>query len=147
MGTTRRRAGSLGLEVEGYRGWLADLGYTPQTVRNMLKDLGQVGRWLGTSGLTVEELDEHKVAAFLADRQVAVKRRALGPRGLAPLLAYLRMVGVAPEAWPSLAPLDVLLGHDRAWMLSERGLADSTCCATRTLRAASYASRQSAMAC
>lgn len=126
MGTTRRRAGSLAPEVEGYKAWLADLGYTPQTVRNMLKDLGQVGRWLGTSGLTVAELNEQQMMAFLADRQVTGKRRALGPRGMAPLLAYLRMVGVAPEALPSLAPLDVLLEQYREWMLGERGLADST---------------------
>jgi len=46
MGTPRRKAGLLGPEVEGYRAWLTGRGYTPQTVRNMLKDLGQVGLWV-----------------------------------------------------------------------------------------------------
>ena len=46
MAGTRRKPGLLGLHVEGYRAWLGRRGYTPQTVRNMLKELGQVGRWL-----------------------------------------------------------------------------------------------------
>ena len=43
MSGTRRKPGQLGPQVEGYRAWLAHRGYTSQTVRNMLKDLGQVG--------------------------------------------------------------------------------------------------------
>jgi hypothetical protein len=43
MAGTRRRAGELGSQVEGYRSWLTRRGYTPLTVRNMLKDLAQVG--------------------------------------------------------------------------------------------------------
>ena len=50
MGSTRRKAGLLGPQVEGYRDWLTQRGYTPGTVRNMLKDLGQVGVWLAARG-------------------------------------------------------------------------------------------------
>ncbi|MDX2918328.1 hypothetical protein [Streptomyces sp. NE06-03C] len=46
FGSTRRKAGVLTAQVEGYRAWLAERGYTAQTSRNMLKDLGQVGLWL-----------------------------------------------------------------------------------------------------
>jgi hypothetical protein len=42
MSGRRRKAGRLGPQVEGYRCWLAQRGYTPGTVRNMLNDLGQV---------------------------------------------------------------------------------------------------------
>ena len=72
---TRRKAGLLGPEVEGYRAWLTRRGYTPQTVRNMLKDLGQVGLWLSAEGLEVSELDEERMAAFLAARQLAGNRQ------------------------------------------------------------------------
>ena len=51
MGSSRRKAGVLGLQVEGYRAWLLRRGYTPGTIRNMLKDLGQVGLWLSGAGL------------------------------------------------------------------------------------------------
>ena len=40
MASTRRKPGQLGPQVEGYRAWLAHRGYTPQTVRNTLADLG-----------------------------------------------------------------------------------------------------------
>jgi len=44
MASTRRRASRLGREVQGYQAWLEHRGYTPGTVRNMLKELGQVGQ-------------------------------------------------------------------------------------------------------
>ena len=43
MSGTRRRPGRLGPFVDGYRVWLLEAGYTPQTVRAMLKELGQPG--------------------------------------------------------------------------------------------------------
>jgi site-specific recombinase XerC len=92
----------------------------------MLQYLGQLGRWLGTRGLEVYDLDEQRMAAFLADRQTAGKPRVLGPRAMEPLLAYLREMGAAPPAPLSVAPLDVLLGQYRSWMVRERGLAEST---------------------
>lgn len=46
MAGSRRKAGVLASQVEGYRAWLAEHGYTKLTIRNMLKDLGQVGTWL-----------------------------------------------------------------------------------------------------
>jgi site-specific recombinase XerD len=126
MGTPRRKAGPLGREVEGYREWLAQRGYSEQTVRNMLQYLGQLGRWLQAHGLEVNDLDEQRMAAFIADRQVADVPRVLGPRAMRPLLAYLREAGAAPAVSPSVAPLDVLLEQYRSWMVHERGLAQST---------------------
>ena len=114
MGTPRRKAGLLGPEVEGYRAWLTGRGYTPQTVRNMLKDLGQVGLWLSARGLEVSDLSECRMAEFLAGRLVAGKRRALGPRAMAPLLAYLRETGAVPPAEQALTPLDEPLGRYQA---------------------------------
>jgi len=43
MATTRRNAGVLAPQVEGYRAWLTGRGYAPETIRNMLKDLSQSG--------------------------------------------------------------------------------------------------------
>ena len=126
MGTTRRKAGLLTSEVEGYRAWLTQRGYTPQTIRNMLKDLGQLGLWLQDEGLKVDALNEQRVANFRAARLVAGKRRVGGPRAMAPLLTYLREVGAAPREAESPAPLDVVLDQYRSWMFGERGLAAST---------------------
>jgi len=71
MGSPRRKAGLLEPQVEGYRSWLTERGYTPLTVRNMLKDLGQVGLWATVAGLQVTELDEGSMVGFLADCHAA----------------------------------------------------------------------------
>lgn len=56
--TTWTTSGLLKPQVEGYRAWSTERGYTPLTVRKMLKDLGQVGLWATAAGLQVTELDE-----------------------------------------------------------------------------------------
>ncbi|WP_198169877.1 site-specific integrase [Agromyces laixinhei] len=101
-------------------------GYTPGTIRNMLKDLGQVGRWLSSEGLVAEQLNEERVVAFLAARRAAGQRRVPGVRAMAPLLSYLREIGVAPGAQPPVTPLGGLLARYRSWMVQERGLAPAT---------------------
>jgi site-specific recombinase XerD len=126
MGSTRRKPGQLGLQVEGYRAWLADRGYTPQTVRNMLADLGRLGRWMSGEGLVPAQLDEDVMAAFLRAGQAAGRRRVLGPRAMLPLLSYLREAGVTPVAKPPQTPLGALLGEYRVWLVRERGLAAVT---------------------
>jgi site-specific recombinase XerD len=126
MAGTRRKPGQLGPQVEGYRAWLTHRGYTPQTVRNMLADLGRVGRWMSREGLVTAQLDEDAMAAFLVAWQAAGHRRALGPRAMMPLLRYLREAGVTPAAKPSHAPLEGLLVEYRIWLMRERGLAAAT---------------------
>ena len=126
MASTRRKPGQLGLQVEGYRAWLTQRGYTPQTIRNMLADLGRVGRWMSREGLVAAQLDEDAMAAFLAAWRAAGRRRALGPRAMMPLLSYLREAGVTPAAEPPRTPLEGLLGEYRIWLARERGLAAAT---------------------
>jgi site-specific recombinase XerD len=126
MSGPRREAGQLGPQVEGYQAWLIQRGYTPGTVRNMLKDLGQVGLWLSTMGLEAAQLDEERMAAFLAARQVSGYRRVPGTRAMVPLLSYLREVGVVPAAEPLLTPMGALLAKYRLWLVQERGLASTT---------------------
>jgi site-specific recombinase XerD len=92
----------------------------------MLKEFGQVGRWLTVQELAPGHLDEQRIAAFVAARRAAGYRRVPGTRAMAPLLSYLREVGIAAEAPPVVTPLGVLLAQYRAWLVGERGLAPST---------------------
>jgi site-specific recombinase XerD len=126
MSGTRRKAGQLGPQVEGYRAWLTQRGYRPTTITNMLKDLGQVGLWLSTEGLEAAQLDEERVVAFRNARRAAGHRKVPGSRAMVPLLSYLREAGIAPAAKPSLTPLGGLLGQFRFWLVQERGLAPTT---------------------
>ncbi|MGB6164948.1 MAG: site-specific integrase [Pseudonocardiaceae bacterium] len=126
MASTRRKAGLLGSQVEGYRAWLTRRGYTPGTVRNMLKDLGRVGVWLSGEGLEASQFTEERALAFLAARRAAGHRRISGSRAMAPLLSYLRETGVVAAEQPPVTPLGALLGQYRCWMVGERGLAAMT---------------------
>jgi len=126
MAGTRRKAGALAAEVNGFGLWLEQRGYTPLTVRNMLKDLGQVGVWLAETGLEPAQFDEQRAAQFLASRHARGCPRVLGLRGMRPLLSYLRQAGVIPLAPPPLTPLARLLEQYRGWMVDQRGLAPMT---------------------
>jgi site-specific recombinase XerD len=126
FGSTRRKAGVLTEQVEGYRVWLAERGYTTQTARNMLKDLGQVGLWLSRQGLDAADLNEKRVDQHLSDLEQAGRRRVAGPRGAVPLLTFLREAGVVPAPQVTPSPAEVLLERYRCWMESERGLSAST---------------------
>jgi site-specific recombinase XerD len=121
-----RKAGLLGPQVEGYRVWLTRRGYTPGTIKNMLADLGRVGRWASAAGLEAVQIDEAGMAAFCAARRAGGQRRIPGARGMAPLLGYLREAGVVPAAERVVTPLGALLGRYRVWLVEERGLAATT---------------------
>jgi hypothetical protein len=147
MASTRRKPGQLGPQVEDYRAWLAHRGYTPQTIRNMLADLGRVGRWMSREGLVAAQLDEDAMAAFRAAWQAAGRRRALGPRAMMPLLSYLREAGVTPATKPPQTPLEALLAEYRIWLAGERVWRRPRCCGMATLPAASCSSRPWPVAC
>lgn len=126
MASPRRNAGVLASQADGYRLWLAGRGYTAQTVRNMLKDFGQVGLWLSRQGLDACDLSEAALEDFLSDRREAGRRRLPGPRGMLPLLTFLREAGASPVSQAVLSPLEALLVRYRSWMTRERGLSPAT---------------------
>ncbi|MFJ9461492.1 hypothetical protein ACIRST_41285 [Kitasatospora sp. NPDC101447] len=92
----------------------------------MLKDLGQVGMWLSRLGLGIADLGEETVERFLSDQRRAGRRRLPGPRGMRPLLAYLREAGPVPPPKAEVSPLDDVLEEFRDWITGERGLSPTT---------------------
>lgn len=135
MSGTRRKPGRLGPFVEGYRVRLLELGYTPGTVRGMLKVLGQLGRWMASEGLEPGQVDAAAVEAFLAGRRAGGDRRVPKVRALGQLVRYLRDVGVmAPEGGSQeLTPLEELIAEYRDCLVVERGLAPATVLRYETL--------------
>jgi site-specific recombinase XerD len=127
MSGSRRKPGALGAHVEGFRSYLAERGYTPDTVRSQLKVLGRLGRWMETRGLRPAQLSTSVVEEFLAevcpDRGLhrADRRTALQ------VLDHLVEQGVITR--PSPVPkteLGLLLDDYRDWMRRGRGLAGAT---------------------
>lgn len=92
----------------------------------MLKDLGQVGTWLSRQGFDAADLSEEGLRDYLADRQEAGRRQLPGPRGMLPLLTFLRESGASPVPQAVRSPLEVLLVRYLSWMAQERGLSPAT---------------------
>lgn len=134
MSGPRRQDGRLAPFVDGYRVRLLELGYTPQTIRLMLKELGHLGRWMDTEQVEIGLLDVSDVQALLVARRAAGERRPPSVGQLRQLIAYLRDVGVmAPEPPPTLTPVELLVEDYREWLIRERGLAAMTVLRYETL--------------
>jgi len=144
MSGTRRKPGRLGPFVEGYRSCLLEAGYTPETVRAMLKDLGRLGRWMDSEGVEIGAVTVAVIESFLADWRAGGGRRVPTVRALRSMLTYLVHVGVMVGEEPSaLSPAEALVGEYRAWLVADRGLAAMTVLRYETLARRFLSSRVS----
>jgi len=111
------------------------LGYTPQTVRAMLKVLGQLGRWMESERVVPGTLDMAAVEAFRAARRAGGDRRVVSVGELRQLVRYLRDLGVMMPEGDSrkLTLLEKLLAEYHEWLVRERGLAPMTVLRYETL--------------
>jgi site-specific recombinase XerD len=114
--------------VEGYRAWLTAREYTPGTARNMLKELGVLGRWMTEQGVEPGCLDAVMIEVFLAARRAAGRRRVPSLRAMHPLVSFLREAGVmaADDGAQQSTPLELLVAEYRRWLVGERCLAEPT---------------------
>ena len=114
--------------VAGFREELESQGYRRHAVADQLRVMAHVSRWLASNGLSENDFTPGRVEQFLGARRAAGYVLWRSPKGVAPLLAYLRGVGAAPvpEATTPSTPADSLLGDYRRYLLQERGLAPRT---------------------
>jgi len=119
----------------GFREDLARRGYSPWTATAHLQLMEHVSRWLVLERLGPGGLTTAAAQRFLLDRRASGQVRLLSVRGLAPLLGYLRGLGVVPDAAQVAAdgPLERLLAAFADYLISERGLSESTVCYYRSV--------------
>ena len=65
----RLRRGPLGPHLDSYAATIAALGFARSTTRAQLWFLAELGRWLQRQAISVADLDERVVEAFLSDRR------------------------------------------------------------------------------
>lgn len=120
--------GPLGPQAAGYRIELARLGYSPWTASAHMYLMADVSRWLEDRFAQPAAFDSAAVQEFLVHRRASGRVRRLTPRGLIPLLGYLRGIGVVPgPAEPGQdGPMDWLVVEFAGYLLSERGLSPRT---------------------
>jgi integrase/recombinase XerD len=129
--------GPLGPHGSGYRIELARLGYSPWTASAHLYLMADVSGWMLWRDVQPAAFDSTAIQEFLADRRASGKARRLTPRGLIPLLGYLRGLGVVPApAEPAQdGPMDWLVAEFAGYLISERGLSPQTVAGYRRVAA------------
>ena len=123
-----RITGPLTMHVDSIAGVLLAQGYTWLSARSQLELMAHVSRWLAANDLGAEAFTTVRVAEFLAARRDEGHTHLLSPRGLAPLLAHLRELGVIPAADVAVpvGAVDQLLADYARFLRRERGFTDST---------------------
>lgn len=122
-----RITGPLEPFAAGFAEELARRGYSPLSAADQVRLLAHLSRWMRSECLAPEALCTERLEAFLGVRRAAGYTRWLSARGLAPLLGYLRSVGVVPaEQVASPAGLwEELLERYASYLAAERGLLPS----------------------
>jgi len=122
-----RVTGPLEPYVSGFVAELVERGYTPVSVAHQLRLMAHVSRWLASEGFGPDDLSSLRAEQFVAARRAAGYVNYVTVRALAALLGHLRGVGVVPPAGDRVrSEVEELLGRYRAWLCSERGLAEVT---------------------
>jgi integrase/recombinase XerD len=122
-----RVTGPRAVFAEGFAGELARLGYKPNAAADQLRLMAHLSRWMDAGHLEAAALTPRVTGVFLAARRAEGYVLWLSPKALAPLLGYLRRLGVVPVPVPAPAtPAEALLERYRRYLVTERGLAATT---------------------
>ncbi len=116
--------GPLEAFAPGFVAELGRLGYSPIGATLQLRLMARVSGWLEVAGLGAAGLTGEVVERFLAERRAAGYRDYVTARALAPLLGYLRSVGVvsAQSRRPPRSAAERLLERFGEYLAVERGL-------------------------
>jgi site-specific recombinase XerD len=105
------------------------LGYSCFTAEAQLQLMAHFSGWLVDRGLEAGQLTTARLEEYLAYRRACGHVHRLSARGLAPLLVFLRGLGLAPDATPSppvVTASDRLLVEFEEYLRGDRGLAART---------------------
>ncbi len=120
-----RIRGPLSAHIEGLWAELLRQGYAATSARNLLRLTAHLARWLEAKGLPLRDLTEDRAVAFARERREEGYTGFRTRRGLEPVLAYLRSVGVVHKPRPVVddSPLGRFVQDYRTYLCRERGLA------------------------
>jgi integrase/recombinase XerD len=120
--------GALERFAGGFRVELARRGYAPDSAARRMQLMASLSRWMAAEQVAVAELTPERAQQFVEWRCAVGYGHFRSPRGLVPLLSYLRALGVVPDpvAPPVDDPLGLLVERYQAYLLGERGLAAGT---------------------
>lgn len=121
--------GPLAPYQEGLWKDLLQRGYAPATTQNLLILASHLSLWLEAEEIAPSAFTRDRIDSFLTRRRLSGITWRLTPKGLEPILLYLRARGVVPPFEPP-PPDDSLRGQllqdYNNYLLKERGVTDNT---------------------
>jgi site-specific recombinase XerD len=120
--------GPLEPYAAGFAAELGRLGYASGSAYAQMLLMAHLSRWLFGEGVDAGRLTPQAAGRFLAHRRAVGYAQLLSPKGVAPLLGYLRRLGLArgaPAPAPA-GPVGRLLERYRRYLVTERGLGTAT---------------------
>jgi site-specific recombinase XerD len=123
-----RISGPLVSHTAGFRAALEAQGYRHHAVGCQLYVMAHLSRWLEAEELEAADLTPDRIERFLVARREAGYTLWLSTKGVAPLVGYLRGVGVVPLPEPVVAVTlaERCLDAFRTYLVEERGLSEGT---------------------
>jgi len=117
--------GPLAPYADGFRDDLGGRGYAARSIGGQMRLVAHLSDWLAGQELRVGGLSVEVVEDFLRVRRDAGHRAGVTGRAVAPVLGYLRGLGVVaqPGRWVPETAVEVLLEQFRRYLVEERGLA------------------------
>jgi integrase/recombinase XerD len=97
-----------------FRAGLARVGYASRSVRDLVRVMARVSRWLEQRAYAVGGLTPEVVAELRVELP-----------GVGPVLRFLRDVGLL-DATGAVGPVEALVAEFRAWLVGQRGLSTVT---------------------
>jgi site-specific recombinase XerD len=122
----RLRLGPLGPYIDAFVQQLSKRGYARWTVREKIRMVASLSRWLQREKRRVEDLDEHIVTDFLRYGRCKGLSQHGAPPALRDFLGHLRDGDVIPHARVEHGPLHNIEGCFTRYLIEERGLSKST---------------------
>ena len=124
----RRRAGAFGPYLDSFIAAVSELGHARSTVRERLRVLDDLERWLKRKRLALVALEEQVLKQFLERRRRQGRLRKSATRTVHHFLEHLREKGVIPSPEPTIdeSPLTTLQKRYENYLRKERGLCPAT---------------------
>lgn len=124
----RACAGALASVIDSFAEALTERGYAWSTTREQVRLVGGLGRWLDRRKLSVRDLDETRIAAFLRDRRKRGRTARSNHATLRSLLDHLRSIGVVrrSRAARRVGMSDQIKRAFAQYLAQERGVCTAT---------------------
>lgn len=121
-------SGPLAPYADGFRDDLGGWGYAARSIGGQMRLVAHLSTWLEDQALPVAEMTGQVVDSFLRARREAGHASGVTARAVAPLLRYLRGLGVLPQPGQRVpeTAVEVLLEQFRRYLVEERGLATTS---------------------